>query len=70
MGLAEAGQVVVTDAVAAALAAEGGADDDLVLVDAGWHLVRDHTGPVRLRQLVGDRLTVVLPDNAAFALAR
>jgi len=68
MGLAGAGQVVVTEAVVAALAAEGG-DDDLVLVDAGWHLVRDHTGPVGLRQLAGDGLTVVLPDNEAFALA-
>ncbi len=70
MGLAHAGQVVVTDAVVTALDAGGRANPDLALADAGRHAVRDVEGPVLLRQLVGDGLTVVVPDDAAFALAR
>jgi hypothetical protein len=33
------------------------------VADAGWHALRDHAGPVRLRQLVADGLRVVLPDS-------
>ncbi len=33
------------------------------VADAGWHALRDHVGPVRLRQVVADGLTVVLPAD-------
>ncbi len=33
------------------------------IADAGWHALRDHIGPVRLRQVVADGLTVVLPAD-------
>jgi class 3 adenylate cyclase len=66
MAVAHAGQVVVTDAVASAVAGAGEAvardgGPDLVLADAGHHDLRDHATPVRLRQVVADGLTVVLP---------
>lgn len=67
MGAAHAGQVVVTDAVVEALDDPLGTDPvaDLALAEAGWHTLRDHGGPVRLRQVVGDGLTVVLPRPPA-----
>ena len=33
------------------------------VADAGWHTLRDHAGPVRLRQVVAAGLTVVLPES-------
>ena len=66
MSVARAGQVIVSPAAAHAAEAGGGVGsgrDGLVVADAGWHELRDHCGPVRLRQLVGDGLTVVLPAS-------
>ena len=64
MAAALPGQVVVS-AVAAAAAA--GPDRrppaGVALADAGWHDLRDHSGAVRLQQVVADGLTVVLPDG-------
>ena len=58
MALAGARQVVVSDAVAeSAPVGEG-----RFLADAGHHTVRDHRGRVRLRQVVADGLTVVVPS--------
>ena len=63
MALAGAGQVVVSDAVAESVPAGEGP----CLAEAGHHAVRDHRGPVRLRQVVADGLTVVLPSAPAGA---
>ncbi|MBN2624138.1 MAG: adenylate/guanylate cyclase domain-containing protein [Acidimicrobiales bacterium] len=65
MAAAAPGQVtvspaVVVDGVAARLARAG-----VVLADAGRHTMRDHTGPVRLRQVVADGVTVVVPPPPA-----
>lgn len=64
MSVAQAGQVIVSPAAAHAAEAAGGVGrgrGGLAVADAGWHELRDHCGPVRLRQLVADGLTVVLP---------
>jgi len=63
MAAAHAGQVVVSDAVADALG------DGTVLADAGRHDLRDHAEPVRLHQVVGDGLTVVLPGCGSLVAA-
>jgi class 3 adenylate cyclase len=67
MAAAEPGQVVVSSAVVtAASECDGDAGATTVrypIVDAGWHLLRDHDGPVRLRQVVADGLTVVVPAD-------
>lgn len=57
MALAQAGQVMVSGAAAAEAATSPGGW--YAVADAGWHAVRDHTGPVRLHQVVADGLTVV-----------
>lgn len=72
MAVARAGQVMVSVAAAEAAEAEAaggvGRGRGPAVADAGWHELRDHCGPVRLRQLVADGLTVVLPgrDGEAF----
>jgi class 3 adenylate cyclase len=68
MAAAEPGQVVVSGAaVTAAAPCTGGtvraASVRYPMADAGWHALRDHVGPVRLRQVVADGLTVVLPAD-------
>jgi class 3 adenylate cyclase len=57
MAEAAGGQVVVSGAVARAVAGEHGPR----LADAGWHQIRNHAGPVHLHQVVADGLTVVVP---------
>jgi class 3 adenylate cyclase len=63
MTAAVAGQVMVSPAAAAALGLSGGAVEvgGIVVAEAGWHTLRDHATPVRLRQVVADGLTVVPP---------
>ena len=64
MAAAEPGQVMVSSAVVTAAApCAGGGGGRYPVADAGWHALRDHTGPVRLRQVVADGLTVVLPAD-------
>ena len=68
MAAAEPGQVVVSSAaVTAASPCAGGTGRwgtvRYPVADAGWHALRDHIGPVRLRQVVADGLTVVLPAD-------
>jgi class 3 adenylate cyclase len=60
MALAEAGQVMVS----ATAAAEASWSETYAVADAGWHAVRDHTGPIRLHQVVADGLTVVRSARA------
>jgi class 3 adenylate cyclase len=64
MAAARPGQVMVS---AAAAAAAHGADRrppaGVALVDAGWHELRDHSGSVRLQQVVADGVTVVPPGG-------
>jgi class 3 adenylate cyclase len=67
MALARGGQVMVSGAAAAEAAASPG--DRYAVADAGWHAVRDHTGPVRLHQVVADGLTVVPAEGAGVAIA-
>ena len=38
------------------------------VADAGWHALRDHMQPVRLRQVVADGLTVVPPADRVIDL--
>ena len=59
MAKAAGGQVVVSDAVARAVAGE----DCPRLADAGWHEIRNHPGPVHLHQVVADGVTVVVPHR-------
>jgi class 3 adenylate cyclase len=71
MSVAQAGQVMVSPAAADAAEAAGGVGrgrGGLVVADAGWHELRDHCGPVRLRQVVAEGLTVVLPEAERAAL--
>ena len=69
MAAAEPGQVIVSSAAltAASPCASSGAMGATTvrypIADAGWHALRDHIGPVRLRQVVADGLTVVLPAD-------
>ena len=64
MAAARPGQVMVS---AAAAAAARGADHrppaGVALADAGWHELRDHSGSVRLQQVVADGVTVVPPNG-------
>ena len=70
MAVAHAGQVVVSEAVVDALGhADDGLEPGLALADAGRHDLRDHAEPVRLHQVVGDGLTVVLPGCGHLAAA-
>jgi class 3 adenylate cyclase len=64
MAAAAGGQVVVSDAVARAMAG----DDAPRLADAGWHEIRNHAGPVHLHQVVVDGLTVVVPPLNGLSL--
>jgi class 3 adenylate cyclase len=64
MAAAAGGQVVVSDAVAQAVAGEGAPR----LADAGWHQIRNHAGPVHLHQVVAGGLTVVVPPPAGLTL--
>lgn len=64
MAAACAGQVMVSAAAAEAGARAGAPrSGDVTIADAGWHTLRDHAGPVRLRQVVADGLTVTLPTE-------
>ena len=64
MAAAQPGQVMVSAAAADAAAHDGPPGvGGFTVADAGWHALRDHAGPVRLRQLVADGLRVVLPDS-------
>jgi class 3 adenylate cyclase len=64
MAAAEAGQVVVSsEVVTAAAPCDDPRGGDYPFADAGWHALRDYDGPVRLRQVVADGLTVVLPAD-------
>ena len=72
MAAAQAGQIMVSpEAAGAAEVAEvaGRPAADLPgaprFVDAGWHELRDHPGPVRLRQVVADGVLVVPPTLVA-----
>jgi class 3 adenylate cyclase len=65
MAAAQPGQVMVSTAAAAAARRDGlSRAHGISMGDAGWHFLRDHNGPVRLRQLVADGVTVVVPDPA------
>jgi len=66
MAAAGAGQILVSPAAAAALGLVGAVldVDGIVVADAGWHTLRDHATPVRLRQVVADGLTVTPPAPA------
>ena len=66
MALARAGQVMVSGAAAAEAVTSRGAR--YAVADAGWHAVRDHTGPIRLHQVVADGLTVVPAERRGAAL--
>ncbi|HEY7069314.1 MAG TPA: hypothetical protein VH479_04330, partial [Acidimicrobiales bacterium] len=59
MAEAAAGQVVVSDTVAHAVAGTGAPR----LADAGWHEIRNHAGSVHLHQAVADGVTVVVPNR-------
>jgi class 3 adenylate cyclase len=66
MAAAAPGQVVVSSAAMTAGAPCGDGPVPVAAVrypvaDAGWHMLRDHLQPVRLRQVVADGLTVVPP---------
>jgi class 3 adenylate cyclase len=63
MSAAQPGQVMVSAAAAEAAVHGGARVGGFSVADAGWHALRDHAGPVRLRQVVADGLTVVLPDS-------
>jgi class 3 adenylate cyclase len=64
MAAAEAGQVVVSsEVVTAAAPCDAPRGGDYPFADAGWHALRDYDRPVRLRQVVADGLTVVLPAD-------
>lgn len=74
MAAAHAGQVAVSDEVVDALGALGAGTGDrldpgLALADAGRHDLRDHVEPVRLHQLAGEGLTVVLPGCGSLVAA-
>jgi class 3 adenylate cyclase len=63
MAAAEPGQVLVSAQAAVAVRRAGvGRIGGVSVRDAGWHVLRDHAGPVRLRQVVADGLTVVEPQ--------
>lgn len=66
MAAAGAGQILVSPAAAAALGLAGPVldVDGIVVADAGWHTLRDHATPVRLRQVVADGLTMAPPAAA------
>ena len=73
MAAAEPGQVVVSSAAMTAAAPCGGGPVPVAAVqypvaDAGWHTLRDHVQPVRLRQVVADGLTVVPPAERTIDL--
>jgi class 3 adenylate cyclase len=53
MAAAVAGQVLVSDVVADAVARAGRRAHTPVLADAGWHDLRDHAGPSHLHQIIG-----------------
>jgi class 3 adenylate cyclase len=53
MSAAAAGQVLVSDIVADAVARAGRPADAPALADAGWHDLRDHAGLSHLHQIVG-----------------
>jgi class 3 adenylate cyclase len=53
MSAADAGQVLVSDVVADAVARAGRRADTPALADAGWHDLRDHAGLIHLHQIVG-----------------
>jgi class 3 adenylate cyclase len=64
MAAAHPGQIMVSPEAADAAEVAGVVGHKrggLALADAGWHELRDHCGQVRLRQVVADGLTVVLP---------
>jgi class 3 adenylate cyclase len=67
MAAAAPGQVVVSAAAVTAASPCGGdvgaTSVRYPIADAGWHALRDHDRPVRLRQVVADGLTVVLPAD-------
>lgn len=66
MALAQPGQVMVSQAAAQAAVQTGRpAAGRPEVADAGWHVLRDHAGPVRLSQVVADGLTVVPPGDVA-----
>ena len=72
MAVAEPGQVVVSSAAMTAAAPCAGpagvAAVQYPVADAGWHTLRDHLQPVRLRQVVADGLTVVPPADRVIDL--
>lgn len=71
MAAAEPGQVVVSSAVVTASSpcdSPSGRRVGYPFADAGWHALRDHAEPVRLRQVVADGLTVVDPSDGVIDL--
>lgn len=60
MAAARPGQVLVSPDAAAAAGA-GGDGAGATVVDAGWHVLRDHDEPVRLGQVAADGLAVEPP---------
>lgn len=73
MAAARPGQVLVSPDAAAAVGATGGAPAEgratvgdgaaVAVVDAGWHVLRDHDEPVRLGQVAADGLAVEAPSG-------
>jgi class 3 adenylate cyclase len=73
MAAAAPGQVVVSSAALTAAAPCAGDPARVAAVqypvaDAGWHKLRDHMQPVRLRQVIADGLTVVTPADRVIDL--
>jgi class 3 adenylate cyclase len=73
MAAAAPGQVVVSSAAMTAAAPCAGDPARVAAVqypvaDAGWHKLRDHMQPVRLRQVIADGLTVVTPADRVIDL--
>jgi class 3 adenylate cyclase len=65
MAAAEAGQVLVSTTAAAAGRTGLALAPGIAVRDAGWHVLDDHAGRVRLNQVVADGVTVTLPPVPA-----
>lgn len=63
MAAAEAGQILVSTTAAAAGRSGLAGRSGVTVRDAGWHVLGDHVGRVRLNQVVADGVTVTLPSE-------
>jgi class 3 adenylate cyclase len=65
MAAAGAGQILVSTTAAAAGRPGLAARPGVRVGDAGWHVLGDHVGRVRLNQVVADGVTVTVPSETA-----